>query len=163
LLVLVFVTAASGFLVFTTLADNSHFTAASPCDPLANRGVGIAVLYDLISLPYFAVPLVILSLFPIFKETGASNSTAMAVVIGTVAPVILVIVALIYAVIKSRYELTKRVRHRMRNINIHGVSNFRPRVFWLMFWAYWFAQHDLYLRNCSLKSYSRDVFEIVCC
>ncbi|KAJ7213382.1 hypothetical protein GGX14DRAFT_563706 [Mycena pura] len=134
LLVLTFATAASGFLVFTTLVDNSHFTAASPCDPLANRAVGIAVLYDLISLPYFAVPLVILALFPIFEETGASNSTAMAVVIGSVAPVILVVAALIYAVIKSRYELTKRVRHRMRNINIHGVSNFR--VLWLMFWAY---------------------------
>ncbi|KAJ7815946.1 hypothetical protein B0H14DRAFT_2845820 [Mycena olivaceomarginata] len=142
LLVLIFATAASGFLVFTTLADNSHFTAASPCDPLANRGVGIAVLYDLISLPYFAVPLVILSLFPIFEETGASNSTAMAVVIGTVAPVILVIVALIYAVIK----------HRMRNINIHGVSNFRLRVLWLMFWAYWdvFERRYPFLHFCGV-------------
>ncbi|KAJ7342646.1 hypothetical protein DFH08DRAFT_811719 [Mycena albidolilacea] len=143
-------TQMSGFLAFTTLADNNHFTAASPCDPLANSSVGITVLYDSISLPYFGVPLVILSLFPVFKETGASNSTAMAVVIGTIVPVILVVIALIYAVIKLRYELTKRVRHRMRNINIHSLSNFR--VLWLMFWAYWdaFERRYPFLHFCSV-------------
>ncbi|KAJ7289840.1 hypothetical protein C8J57DRAFT_1629076 [Mycena rebaudengoi] len=142
LLVLIFATAASGFLIFTTLADNSHFTAASPCDPLANRGVGIAVLYDFIFVPYFAVPLVILSLFPIFEETGASNSTEMAVIIGTIAPIILLAVALICAVIKSRCKLTKRVRDKTRNIDIDRLSKFR--VFWLMFWTYWNAFEKLY-------------------
>ncbi|KAJ7828397.1 hypothetical protein B0H14DRAFT_2812306 [Mycena olivaceomarginata] len=94
LLVLIFATAASGFLVFTTLADTA--TSQQPA-PVILWPTGVSVS----------------PLFPIFEETGASNSTAMAVVIGTVAP--------------SRYELSKRVRHRMRNINIHGVSNFRLR------------------------------------
>ncbi|KAJ6540574.1 hypothetical protein B0H19DRAFT_1269137 [Mycena capillaripes] len=142
LLVIIFATTASGFLSFSTFADNSHFTAASPCDPLADRGVIIAVLYDLIFVPYFGVPLVILSLFPIFEETGASNSTAMAVLIGTIAPIILLVVALIYAVVKSRHELTTQGRDRMRNIDSRDLS--RLRVLWLTFWAYWNAFERLY-------------------
>ncbi|KAJ7126669.1 hypothetical protein C8R44DRAFT_779216 [Mycena epipterygia] len=116
-------------LIFTSISNDRHFTAVSPCDSLVDKGAGPAVLYSLIFVPYVGVAIVILSIIEIYGPTAAGNVTDKAVIIGGSAPFILLIIALGCALVKSRHSLAEQFK----------IQNNRWKL-----WVFWEFSRERY-------------------
>lgn len=116
-------------LLFTSLANDNHFTAVSPCDNLVDKGAGAAIVYNLIFIPYVGVALALLVIIGFYGAAAArGDGTSLSVVIVGSAPFVLLCVSMVCAVIKSRHSLGRQV----------STQNINKR---LKFWAYWFVVH----------------------
>ncbi|KAJ6566765.1 hypothetical protein B0H19DRAFT_1138558 [Mycena capillaripes] len=113
-------------LIFTSVSDDRHFTATSPCDLLVDKGSSAALLYTLIFVPYVGVAVVIIGSIDLYRQHAAGDVTSIgtAALIGSCTPVILLLFSSICAVIKSRRSLVAQVK--MQNLNKRS-----------QFWAYW--------------------------
>ncbi|KAF7368494.1 hypothetical protein MVEN_00172600 [Mycena venus] len=107
------------FLIFTSISNDSHFTTVSPCDFLRDKGAAAALGYSFIFVPYAGVALAI---YALSGETGA-------VVTGTCAPLILLVIALISVIIKTRHSLAEQFR----------IQNNRWKI-----WVVWDFSRDRY-------------------
>ncbi|KAK7043332.1 hypothetical protein R3P38DRAFT_2883683 [Favolaschia claudopus] len=122
LLVILFWLIALFLLLFTSIANEKHFTPALPCDDLPDKGHAAATVYSLISVPYVGTLFVILVTFAVYS---AGDARSIAIIIGTVTPFLLLLIAAVYAAVRSRGDLTGEIA----KANISGMRN--------KFWAYW--------------------------
>jgi hypothetical protein len=136
---------ASGLLLFTISANDSHFTAVSPCENLPDNG-HVVTVEDFIFVPYLAVPLVIIPIIGTLGPT-AGGASSIFVIMAATAPIILLVVAFICAIIKAGRSLTGEARwknEQARRMNI----NTRP-----IFWVYWSVYCFIHAVMCSGEGY----------
>ncbi|KAJ6568717.1 hypothetical protein B0H19DRAFT_1256441 [Mycena capillaripes] len=119
-LVIVFWLIAMAFLIFTSISKDSHFTKVSPCDDLVDKGAGAALEYSLIFVPYVGVAIVILVIIANFGDGYATGPVA----IGACAPFILLVIALVCVIIKSRHSLAEQFRIQNNRWKIWVVWDF---------------------------------------
>ncbi|KAK7013741.1 hypothetical protein R3P38DRAFT_1452777 [Favolaschia claudopus] len=139
LLVLLFWLLALFLLIYTSTANDKRFTPPLPCDDLQDKGHFAAIVYSLIFVPYLGILLVILGTLAVYG-TGEHDAAANAIIIGTVTPFLLLLVAAVYAAVRSRRALTGEVA----KANVSGMRN--------KFWAYWalFGQRYPFLHLCGV-------------
>ncbi|KAJ6562138.1 hypothetical protein B0H19DRAFT_1068815 [Mycena capillaripes] len=128
-LIIIFGLISLAFLIFAGLASDKYFTPVSPCDSIEDKGVS-AVLFDgFIFIPYVGVAMVILVITALYGPTAAGDATSIAVTIGASTPFILLVIALICAIIKSRHALAEQFR----------IRNNRWK-----FWVFWEFSEERY-------------------
>ncbi|KAJ7127260.1 hypothetical protein C8R43DRAFT_1211110 [Mycena crocata] len=101
----IFPLVAFALTIFTSLANDNHFTKTSPCDSLGDKGAGAAITYNFLFIPNVGVVIVLLTIVVIFGPTGDATS-----IIGSAAPVILVAISFTCAVMRSRKALSGQLR-----------------------------------------------------
>ncbi|KAK6995961.1 hypothetical protein R3P38DRAFT_3073606 [Favolaschia claudopus] len=138
LLVILFWLIALFLLLFTSIANDKHFTPALPCDDLEDKGHAAAIVYSLISVPYVGTLLLILTTLAVYGSAGDARANAM--IIGTVTPFGILLIAAVYAAVRSRRALTGEIG----KANVRGKRN--------KFWAYWalFGQRYPFLHLCGI-------------
>ncbi|KAK7043342.1 hypothetical protein R3P38DRAFT_3347500 [Favolaschia claudopus] len=137
LLVIFFWLIALFLLIYTSIANDKRFTPPLPCDDLQDKGHFAAIVYSLIFVPYLGILLVILGTLAVYS---AGDSRSNGIIIGTVTPFLLLLIAAVYAAVRSRRALTGEVARA----NISGMRN--------KFWAYWalFGQRYPFLHLCGV-------------
>ncbi|KAK7045282.1 hypothetical protein R3P38DRAFT_2508461 [Favolaschia claudopus] len=120
-------------LIFTSIANEHYFLPPLPCDRLEDKGHKAAIVYNLICVPYVGVVLVIVATF--FLYGSVSNNIATNIVLGTITPLLILIISVLWAAIISRRWLSREVAKL-------NVSSRLER-----FWGYWelFAQRYPFL------------------
>ncbi|KAF8145834.1 hypothetical protein K438DRAFT_2097132 [Mycena galopus ATCC 62051] len=123
-------------LVFTSISNDGHFTAASPCDTAMDTGARAAIIYILACLPYIGVAIAIFSIAQRFVE----GITSKAVLIVAATPLLLLVIAVVWAAIESRRSL----REQMKMMNINSRSG--------KFWVNWelFQKRYPFLHFCGV-------------
>ncbi|KAF8179037.1 hypothetical protein K438DRAFT_2177844 [Mycena galopus ATCC 62051] len=123
-------------LVFTSISNDGHFTAASPCDTAMDTGARAAIIYILACLPHIGVAIAIISIAQRFVE----GITSKAVLIVAATPLLLLVIAVVWAAIKSRRSL----REQMKMTNINSRSG--------KFWVNWqlFQKRYPFLHFCGV-------------
>ncbi|KAF7334611.1 hypothetical protein MVEN_02291200 [Mycena venus] len=128
-------------LIFTSMANDSHFTVVSPCDTLIDKGGGVAVFYSFNFVPYIGVGIAISTIFQVFGPDAAHAHDGIAInwIIGTCAPAILLVVSFACAVLKSRSSLAAQVQMQSHT---KGAK----------LWAYWalFGKRYPFLHFCGV-------------
>ncbi|KAJ6568728.1 hypothetical protein B0H19DRAFT_1373244, partial [Mycena capillaripes] len=148
-LVIVFWLIAMAFLIFTSISKDSHFTAVSPCDDLVDKGAGAALEYSLIFVPYVGVAIVILVIIASFGDGYATGPVAL----GACAPFILLVIALVCVIIKSRHSLAEQFRVENNRWKIWVVWDFSKNRYPLLHFCgvflvpmiYWVIVNELRL------------------
>ncbi|KAJ7127272.1 hypothetical protein C8R43DRAFT_1211123 [Mycena crocata] len=110
ILVVIFPLVAFALMIFTSLANDNHFTKTSPCDSLGDKGAGAAIIYNFLFIPYVGVAIVLLAIVGNLGPTAAGDATSTAILIGSAAPVILVAISFTCAVMRSRKALSGQLR-----------------------------------------------------
>ncbi|KAJ7843024.1 hypothetical protein B0H13DRAFT_2413152 [Mycena leptocephala] len=127
-------------LILTSISNDTHFTAVSPCDDLVDKGAGAAIMYNLIFIPYVGVAIALLFIIGSYgpDATGGDRTSLSVVIVGS-APFILLFVSVVCAVIKSRHSL----RGQVSTQNINKRSKF---------WGYWklFEERYPFLHSCGV-------------
>ncbi|KAF8145803.1 hypothetical protein K438DRAFT_539295 [Mycena galopus ATCC 62051] len=108
-------------LIFTSISNDGHFTSASPCDHLVDTGASAAIIYTLAFLPYIGVGITMLGVAGL-AEIGVT-STAVLIIAAT--PLLLLAIAVVWAIIKSR----RSRREQVKTMNITSK--------WRRFWIHW--------------------------
>ncbi|KAJ6476409.1 hypothetical protein C8R45DRAFT_1009910 [Mycena sanguinolenta] len=123
-------------IVFTSISSDNHFTPPPPCDTLVDKGTSAAVLYSLAFIPYVGVVLVIYVMILRYEQGEISKTFVERVSV----PVVLLVMALVVAIIRSRGSLAAEVRM----LNIRSRSK--------RFWAYWtlFGERYPFLHFCGV-------------
>jgi hypothetical protein len=143
-LVIVFCLLALSLLVFTSVSNDKHFTAISPCDDLQDKGTGAAIIYSLIFIPYVGVVLVVLLMMASYATAGDDFKTkALSAAFSVSAPFILLFISMLVAVRRSRRSLAEQVK-------IRNITTFRSK-----FWIYWFVLTTCFHRLVFLKRRQR--------
>ncbi|KAF8198774.1 hypothetical protein K438DRAFT_1966738 [Mycena galopus ATCC 62051] len=114
--VVVFWIIAVVLLVFTSISNDIHFTAALPCDGLVDTGAQAVITLCMSFLPYVGVALAIL----VVAQAWGGDIFVVAF-----TPLFLLVIALVGAVVKSRGSLHDQVK--MMSIKSRAGR----------FWAYW--------------------------
>ncbi|KAF7362852.1 hypothetical protein MVEN_00635000 [Mycena venus] len=137
------------FLIFISISNDSYFTAASPCDTLVDKGAAAALTYSFIFIPYVGV---VLAIFAVIANAG---DAAGLVVFGACAPFILLVIALVWVIIKTRHSLAEHFRIQINRWKIWVIWDFlRDRYPFLHFCGvffvpmiYWVLVNELRLAN----------------
>ncbi|KAJ7255066.1 hypothetical protein B0H12DRAFT_1114046 [Mycena haematopus] len=109
-------------IIFTSVSSDGHFTPPTPCDGLVDKGSLPAIIYSVIFIPYVGAALVILT---ILSEYVDGDGASLLLLILAFTPMVLLIITLVSALIKSRRSLSEEVK----TMNINGKLR--------RFWARW--------------------------
>ncbi|KAF8198780.1 hypothetical protein K438DRAFT_1823685 [Mycena galopus ATCC 62051] len=131
--VIVFWIIAIILLVFSNVSGATHFTPETPCAP-DYTGISTAATLSLTFLPYIGVALILLTITVDFVQLYPGAVAA------TFIPLLLLLIALVWATIKSRRSLQQQVKRT-------SINGRRAK-----FWAYWelFGKRYQFLHFCGI-------------
>ncbi|KAJ7085340.1 hypothetical protein C8R43DRAFT_313998 [Mycena crocata] len=128
ILVVIFPLVAFALMIFTSIAPDNHFTKTSPCDFLGDKGAGAAIIYNFLFIPYVGVAIVLLTIVAILGPTAAGgHPPSIAIMIGSAAPVILVTISFVFAIIRTRKALSEQLRQEKGQWKFWVLWNFLGR------------------------------------